>query len=337
MRELLTARPEWFAELGPDPAITLLGRGESYAAWLVRSGSGSQTRVVRLARRPAGELPADPALESAALQLAPPGIGPAPYGWGRDVMAEIGRPEAEQWPYFVLSLAPGRVWPTTRWSRDADLRARVMRQFAALHTRTWPGAGPVATADENAESLSLAVELAAMLDFWRGRWPAGLAARDITQCLDPIRERIDRADESARELRHFSLVHGDPCLTNIVIDEAGAARLIDWEWARIGDPARDLAFLGGAIHAEPWYAALTDADIEHDISVYVEAAGPAATAQLGGPVAIRHRRDAWLILEALGVLLYSRWRIEDPAQQATDRHHAVAAQLAPQLAALLPV
>jgi len=43
--------------------------------------------------------------------------------------------------------------------------------------------------------------------------------------------------------RPVSLIHGDCKLDNVIIGEGGAIRLIDWEMARLGDPAWDLAAL----------------------------------------------------------------------------------------------
>ena len=34
--------------------------------------------------------------------------------------------------------------------------------------------------------------------------------------------------------------------------------VFDWEWAHVGDPARDLAFSGGPVHADPWYAPMDE-------------------------------------------------------------------------------
>ncbi len=58
-----------------EPEVSLIGTGESYAAWLVRV-AGADTLVVRIPRRPVDELPRPMAAEVAGLALAPPGLGP---------------------------------------------------------------------------------------------------------------------------------------------------------------------------------------------------------------------------------------------------------------------
>lgn len=67
------------------------------------------------------------------------------------------------------------------------------------------------------------------------------------------------------------LLHGDPAASNLLVDEAGEVRFVDWEWAQVGDAARDLAFIGGPVAAEPWYAALTPARVRAQAEDYLAA------------------------------------------------------------------
>ena len=90
------------------------------------------------------------------------------------------------------------------------------------------------------------------------------------------------------------LVHGDACLTNVVVAD-GVPRLIDWEWGGIGDPAHDLAFAGGAVHAHPWYAPMTEQQVRSQAEIYA-----AERDTLGAPVDLEPllaRRAASLVHE----------------------------------------
>ena len=87
-------------------------------------------------------------------------------------------------------------------------------------------------------------------------------------------------------------------------------RLVDWEWTRIGDPARDLGLIGGAVHADPWYADLNEDLLDGFVSAYrgeSEVLGSDVDA-LGDARAMRVRRDAWLVAEGFAVLAYLHWR-----------------------------
>jgi aminoglycoside phosphotransferase (APT) family kinase protein len=86
------------------------------------------------------------------------------------------------------------------------------------------------------------------------------------------------------------VVHGDFRIGNLVVDESGLRGVLDWEFAHIDDPARDLAFslvrawrfgvpqkrLGGIGDVEPYletYNTLTGYDISMDELFYWELAG----------------------------------------------------------------
>lgn len=86
------------------------------------------------------------------------------------------------------------------------------------------------------------------------------------------------------------VVHGDFRIGNVVVDEHGLVGVLDWEFAHLDDPARDLAFglvrawrfgvpekrLGGIGDAEPYlerYNELTGFDIRPEELDYWELAG----------------------------------------------------------------
>src|SRR5256885_663877 len=86
------------------------------------------------------------------------------------------------------------------------------------------------------------------------------------------------------------VVHGDFRIGNLVVDESGLVGVLDWEFAHLDDPARDLAFslvrawrfgaddlrLGGVGDVEPYlerYNELTGFDVRHEELDYWELAG----------------------------------------------------------------
>ena len=315
------ANPSWFDGRTAVAAPTRLGTGESYDAWLVEAsdsarsggldGSRAGVRVVlRLARRPLGELPADPLEELAALRLAPPGVGPRALGLA--VIFEDGSP-AEQddasprYPVMAEAFVPGEVLSAERWT--GAMRRRLAGRLAALHTRSFAAPGSARDAEAGALAasgrLDFPGEIAGIVDYWNGRL-VGPARDEWAPLIDPMMAYAERLAPEFIAVQEFSLIHGDPVLTNILVN-GEEPHLVDWEWARIGDPARDLGFLGGAVHAQPWYAPLDDREITDFLQEYVEAGGRGEVAQL------RVRRDAWLAAEGFAVLAYLLWVETDRA------------------------
>lgn len=298
---ILDGHPEWAAEggscagsAGPDP--DRVGTGESYEAW--RFGD----LLLRVARRPVGELPADPTVEYAALHLAPDGLAPRPIALGESVIGGM------RYPWLAESVVPGRVLAPAAWT-DA-LRARLAAHLARLHARTWPGPGAVTAAYSLTPGrIDIAGEIEHVVAWWSPR--LGPPEREAWGPLvGPMRAYGQEVAPLFADLDRFALVHGDTVATNILV-HAGVPRLIDWEWARIGDPARDLGFLGGAVHADPWYAALSPTQIDAVLHAYADSGG------LGDLPALRARRDFWLVLEAFAVLAYLLWTVAETPQNAT--------------------
>jgi aminoglycoside phosphotransferase (APT) family kinase protein len=91
------------------------------------------------------------------------------------------------------------------------------------------------------------------------------------------------------------VVHGDYRIGNVAVDEHGLVGILDWEFAHLDDPARDLAFglvrawrfgidarrLGGVGDVEPYlerYNELTGREVRPDELDYWELAGNVAWA-----------------------------------------------------------
>src|SRR5258708_21583969 len=64
---------------------------------------------------------------------------------------------------------------------------------------------------------------------------------EIIRLIQRHRSVLDRIREMRRAAQWSSFTHGDVRWNNVLVDEQGAIRLIDWEAAGIGDPAWDVA------------------------------------------------------------------------------------------------
>lgn len=329
----------------PGPVrLRRLGAGESYAAWLLCSGN--KERVVRIPRRPLDQLPRSMAAEFAALEQVPPDLGASAVAIaletgsggigddGPDGPGGSGGPDNPLGiPYMVTTYVPGRVLAPGDWRPEfaAPLAVQIARLHLALSTVSGESALPGAptqlpTASQEGETL---------LSWWREHHPRTLLDPRVVALLDPWRRALGRFDPAFEGALTHPLIHGDAVLTNIVFDAAGVPRLIDFEWAGPGDPAKDLALIGGAITGGPWYAPMERTEVTAFVSEYARCvqrlseesaqtgAVPQARSYSGDPMvwrpdahatdpqALLARRDAWELLDRLPNLLYCLSRAEE--------------------------
>jgi aminoglycoside phosphotransferase (APT) family kinase protein len=299
---LVAAHPEWLDDGRgvpdqPAPDATLIGTGESYAAWLVVARSAQDLRdprgprrvVVRVPRRP-DLLPRPMAEEHAALLLAPEGIGPRP------VHLEPGDGTRGS-AYQVQEFVPGQVRPAAAWTDD--LLAAHAQQLARLHERSYTGHGDVTAIHSLEPHLSIVRSAESGMQWWTEHHPDLVAADDVAALWPQVRALFEGVEPEFERLERFALIHGDAAVPNILVS-GGVPRYVDWEWAMIGDPARDLGFIGGEVWLEPWYLGLGPDRLERYLTAYVEAAGG------GDPEPLATRARAWLVNEVFFVSLHFR-------------------------------
>jgi len=108
----------------------------------------------------------------------------------------------------------------------------------------------------------------------------------VADLIDRLAE-VELPPSAGWHERDFALCHGDLSIGNILWD-GDAVALIDWEFARDGDPAEDIAYLAAEQHLSP--------DLIADIAEAYVAAG-------GDPWAFA-RLPAWLPLVTLDAALW---------------------------------
>lgn len=262
---------------------TRLGTGESYVAW--RLTDGDRSVVFRLPRRPPEEMPCPMADEFTAARRIPEDVG------SRAVAMQENDDNPLGFRYLVATFVPGRVRAASEW--DETLLRRHAHQLARLHGSTAERADPVGSAGP---TVDIVAEFDRGLGWWRDAHPEIAGDAEVVELARVIRGRLTLA-RPAFENIDCALIHGDMVATNVVVDHEGTPRYIDWEWARIGDVAQDLAYVGGHVAGGPWYVRM-DADTVTMFLTEYQAARTSRSGRSGESVDRLHaRRDAWELVE----------------------------------------
>ncbi|HEX6355814.1 phosphotransferase family protein [Actinophytocola sp.] len=280
LAKAVTAAPDRFGMSGGPVRVRRLGAGETYEAWHVHAGA--EDVVVRIVHRPVAELPRPMAAEFDMLRLVPDGFGPRPVLLD-ETTDLLGR------PFMVTTFVPGSIVPPDRWT--PELLTTHARRLAHLHGSSRPGGTRVA--DHFRDSLA----------WWTGHHPEIVA--QVTHLVPLVAAFVEPTPPAPRH----TLVHGDAVVTNILVDDAGTPRYIDWEWTGFGDPAQDLALLGGPIAVAPWYVPLGPAALDHFLAAY---------RTVHDDETLPVRRAAWEVCDRFFTSLHYRRQ---------PHHHDVAAQL----------
>ncbi|OLO68084.1 phosphotransferase [Actinomyces oris] len=272
--------------------VERLGAGESYTAW--RIGSGEQTRVLRLPRRPPHDLPRPMETEFEALRRVPPELGTSA------VALESGSDNPLGTPYMVTTHVPGRAPRATDWNPRlaTALAHQIARLHTALATAPAPSAAFVPSADEQGEEL---------LTWWGEYHPQTFTDPRVRALLPAWRRELDRLTPAFEAVPTHRLIHGDVVATNVILGSDGLPRLIDFEWSGPGDTAKDLALIGGRVVGGPWYLPMTPDDVTAFVTEYSRYSRRSRLAQDTGatdPQRLLERREAYELLDRLGNLLY---------------------------------
>ena len=275
--------------------VERLGAGESYTAW--RIGSGEQTRVLRLPRRPPHDMPRPLETEFEALRRVPPELGTSA------VALETGSDNPLGTPYMVTTHVPGRALRATDW--NPRLATALAHQIARLHDALAAGPAPsaafVPSADEQGEELAT---------WWGEHHPQTLTDPRVRALLPAWRRELTRLAPAVEAVPTHRLIHGDAVATNVILGPDGLPRLIDFEWSGPGDTAKDLALIGGRVTGGPWYLPMTSDDVAAFVTEYSRYSRRSRRSRLAqdssatDPQRLLERRDAYELLDRLGNLLY---------------------------------
>jgi len=229
------------------------------------------------------------------LALLPLGIGPTP------LYLDTSRREVP-YPCAILSFVPGE--PHADWSVE-DLRAHAAT-LARVHQHQVPYWGSIG--EEQERPFDMRQRFHESLDYWEIAYRRLFEIDIVARLVPRLDVYIDAHNSLFTGLPAFSLVHGDPCVPNILFEQ-GEVRYIDWEWMVWGDPALDVAQLGWGIANPPWQIALTEGRLDAYLQAY-QAHRPDPT--------VRERREVWMAYIKFFDHLHYRTKARRPRLEADD-------------------
>jgi aminoglycoside phosphotransferase (APT) family kinase protein len=161
-------------------------------------------------------------------------------------------------PFIVLDMAPGKTLGTlfNYPPANAELGKDIARQLARIHRI------PVDAlyAEGMARAVPSADQIKSEIDLSRSHWNSlGRDSTIVEEGFASLERSLSLAEGA------YCLVHGDMGLHNILVDDNRVSAVLDWEFAKIGNPADDLGYIQDtATHLMGW---------DHFLAAYEEAGG----------------------------------------------------------------
>jgi aminoglycoside phosphotransferase (APT) family kinase protein len=224
MREALQA---WLqAQRGDDTTITELRRiatGNSRAMWFVAMSDGARY-VARVEQGGVfGTSGADEfEMMHAALAL---GCPVAPVRWLEPTGDVVGQ------PFFVMDFLDGAATGRDDRSMSDDLATDFVRRLDELHHTDW------------ARELTIDGDPADATHAQVDRWHRTYLGATGGVAIPLLEEGAAWLHHHAAPIARPGIVHGDPGPGNFVHDGTRVLAFTDWEFAHVGDPMEDWAYL----------------------------------------------------------------------------------------------
>lgn len=144
-------------------------------------------------------------------------------------------------PYLVTAPLAGEKLADVKWEADRAGEAAAMRRLgrslAAIHARRFDSHGTITGGGADGLDVDSATWTTVFVEHVHRIREMAQSDRfdryldDVIEAIEENREVLDAAPAT--------LVHNDPHGSNCHVSEAGVG-MLDWEFAHVGDPARDL-------------------------------------------------------------------------------------------------
>jgi len=216
----------WLAEqLGHDVGVVELRRiatGNSRANWYVETADRARY-IVRIEQGGVfGSSSADEFLIMAAAHAL--GCPVARVRWLEPTGDVLGQ------PFFAMDYLDGAATGRNDRSLPSDLAEDFVRQLAELHAADW--ASKISSDESGVDATHAAID----------RW-LGVYRAETDVAIPLLEEGAAWLHHHAPDPESVGIVHGDPGPGNFVHDGSRVIAFTDWEFAHVGDPTEDWAYL----------------------------------------------------------------------------------------------
>ncbi len=213
---------------GKNPVYKEIGSGENHTNYKIGK------YVLRISRSKWADLPK----EFESLKKLPNGLGPKPIYLGKN--------------YLILSYVEGK--HVYRW-RDKHVK-QVAREFKRIHKKKYEYTTVHKRKTKCINILKLFQEEVK-------EYKSSLKDPYVKIAYNLLKKR----NQQINNVSAFSQVHGDPNIPNILFSKEGA-KFIDFEWAKISDPASDIGSLYRIYAVYPWNPKFTDEKLNFFLKEY---------------------------------------------------------------------
>ncbi|MFC1697568.1 phosphotransferase [Nanoarchaeota archaeon] len=230
-------------------STTKLGLGENNINY--KLNLNNQKYVIRIGLRK--EFESNMKKEFFSLKLLPKDMGSQPiyFDNSKKIVPKV---------YSILSFIEGK--KVIRWqNKHLKLHAE---KLAHLHKKKYPFHGNIY------KKFKTNIDLHKRLQRDMKEFGTTLKNRNIQRILPKVEQYIKDNNHLFQKLKKFSLIHGDPCIDNILFTK-DKIHYIDWEWTQFYDPAEDVSrFFFPDIACNPWYIKLSKEKINYFLKHYLK-------------------------------------------------------------------
>ncbi|MBW2997776.1 aminoglycoside phosphotransferase family protein [Candidatus Woesearchaeota archaeon] len=269
--------------------VSKLGVGENNLSMLAVV-NGKNKLVFRIALR--RYIEKNMKKEFEYLKIIPKDFGPTPLFFDRSkkILPRV---------YSVLIFIEGK--HINRWS-DRHLRMHA-KKLAELHRKRYPFCG---TIYKKSKRFDLYKAISKEFKEYMKDCPVLLNDPDIKLLVPKLKRYIKENNHLFTSLKRFSMLHSDPCLTNILFTKQGI-RYIDWEWLSFGDNARDVTMLFDPYSAQPpWKIRLTGKRLNIYLNTYLKYMKDKT---------LKQRIDVWIAYLQCTDMLFFKWKLKVYAKE----------------------
>ena len=271
--------------------MSILGQGENNLNYLITINN--KKFILRISIRK--DFEKNMKREFNSLKILPPGYGPTPLHF--DKTNKIIPHHFE-----ILTFIEGKL--IKKWSNThIKLHAK---KLANLHKTKYPFWGTIYKKNKVFDIYKFLIK---EIKGYKSDSPELFSNPEIQIITKKIKEYTKSKNHLFTSLKKFSLIHGDPSITNIIFKEKNV-RYCDWEWLSFRDNAADVSLLFDPDYPlSPWKIKLTKKRLDHYLNTYI------STLNDKKDKTIKERVFVWNMVFKYTDLLFFQWKLKNYKKQ----------------------